>query len=259
MAKVWLIMEESALPLSKANQTQIVGLALSGHDGRVRPRYSWDHRECPSGVLVQVLHAGRMRIMPNLPPQLSKASNGSLFHATSLGVKPQQLTRTWYQRRIEVAASLVEGQWTSSSSRGMLSILDARSFAKIDCNRAGPAPTVVESLTFAVHLGEAYRRVGPAQTGKTVKLRVSTGCVRPSTGKVFVKGHSSGARREATYRASVLGADAHDLRIGAATCLSILLLDESTRVLDDAERRALNATWPRLLMTASRYSIMGEC
>ncbi len=71
---------------------------------------------------------------------------------------------------------------------------------KVFPNPDGSEKTAVDHITFSVHAGEIYGLLGPNGAGKTTTLRMISGLLRPSAGRVFIRDEDVTGRPELVKR-----------------------------------------------------------
>lgn len=68
-------------------------------------------------------------------------------------------------------------------------MIRADSLTKVYPNPDGTEKAAVNGVSFEVHMGEVYGLLGPNGAGKTTTLRMLSGLLLPTAGRVFINGH----------------------------------------------------------------------
>ncbi len=68
-------------------------------------------------------------------------------------------------------------------------MIEVNGLTKVFPNPDGTEKTAVDNVTFRVEPGEIYGLLGPNGAGKTTTLRMVSGLIRPTSGRVVIAGH----------------------------------------------------------------------
>jgi sodium transport system ATP-binding protein len=110
---------------------------------------------------------------------------------------------------------------------------------KVFPNPDGTEKTAVDGVSFALHAGEIYGLLGPNGAGKTTTLRMISGLLRPTAGRVYIDGedvtdHPERVKRKIGYLTANTGLyvrlSVRELLEYFATLYSLSKLDARRRI-----------------------------